>query len=85
MSINYELINTSTDLQIHTFTHLLIHILCRGVAQLGLERTAWDREVGGSNPLAPTINILLLLISISNISLNFSFCNKQNHEIKTKK
>ena len=27
----------------------------RGVAQSGLARSVWDAEVGGSNPLAPTI------------------------------
>ena len=27
----------------------------RGVAQLGLERLLWEQEVGGSNPLTPTI------------------------------
>ena len=29
----------------------------RGVAQLGLARLPWEQEVGGSNPLAPTIYI----------------------------
>ena len=29
----------------------------RGVAQLGLERLLWEQEVGGSNPLTPTLKI----------------------------
>jgi hypothetical protein len=42
------------------YTHLHIHIstylpTMSGRSSVGLERTAWDREVGGSNPLAPTI------------------------------
>ena len=28
--------------------------LCRGVAQLGLERLVRDQEVAGSNPVTPT-------------------------------
>ncbi len=28
----------------------------RGVAQSGLARSVWDAEVGGPNPLTPTIN-----------------------------
>ncbi|MCM8814761.1 MAG: hypothetical protein NC931_02065, partial [Candidatus Omnitrophica bacterium] len=31
----------------------------RGVAQRGLERLVRDEEVGGSNPLAPTISDIL--------------------------
>ncbi len=29
--------------------------MIRGVAQFGLARLPWEQEVGGSNPLAPTI------------------------------
>ena len=30
-------------------------VMLRGVAQLGLARLLWEQEVGGSNPLTPTI------------------------------
>ena len=30
-------------------------MMFRGVAQLGLARLLWEQEVGGSNPLTPTI------------------------------
>ena len=44
-----------------------IYMLClgiRGVAQLGLARLPWEQEVAGSNPVAPTINLLITITGV---------------------
>ena len=44
----------------------------RGVAQV-VARGAWDAEVGGSNPLAPTIIKLYLMDIIRSFDLNLVY------------